>query len=92
MIHYFGLGFIQLKINFETRMHFYSPELPQITSNEDVHNHRYDFESCVLKGELEQELFHVINGDTHLREQESCQAGVHTESTPTPCATPCEHA
>jgi hypothetical protein len=81
MIHYFGLGFIQLKIDDSHRMHFYTPELPPITSEEDVHNHRYDFESLILKGEFEQDIFEVTwpqfgeFGTTHLLEQESCKEG-----------------
>ena len=81
MIHYFGLGFIQLKIDQQHRMHFYTPELPPIVPDEDIHNHRYDFESYVLKGEFEQELFDVYTmspyGESlyhsHIKEFESCQ-------------------
>lgn len=72
MIHYFGLGFIQLKINDEYRLHFYSPELPPIIGEEDIHNHRYDFESLILKGEFSQDLFSVVEGDTHLKTFENC--------------------
>jgi hypothetical protein len=86
MIHYFGLGFIQLKIDDQTRIHFYTPELPPIVSQEDIHNHRYDFFSQVLKGHFSQALFNVIDGNTHLREQESCKEGVSCETPPTPCA------
>lgn len=57
-LYYFGLGFIQLKINDVWRLHFYSPKLPVIT--EDIHNHRYGFLSKVLKGSLTN---HVVELD-----------------------------
>jgi hypothetical protein len=76
LIHYFGLGFIQLKLTDSERLHFYTPHLPPIVPEEDVHDHRYDFTSKIWKGELNQELFRVIPGDTHILEQESCKEGV----------------
>lgn len=51
MIHFFGLGFIQLKLNQEERLHFYHEDLPAFV--DQPHNHRYDFTSRVLKGCLE---------------------------------------
>lgn len=75
-IHYFGLGFIQVKIDSITRVHFYSSELPAIISDEEIHNHRYDFTSVIIKGGFGQQIYQVIPGDTHLLEEESCQEGV----------------
>lgn len=49
-IHFFGLGFIQVKMNRIHRYHFYSAKLPAFV--EDAHNHRYDFVSWILKGKL----------------------------------------
>jgi hypothetical protein len=72
LIHYFGLGFIQLKINDQYRLHFYTGQLPGITSKEDIHNHRYDFESKILHGTLTQEIFERTRGKTHTLRQESC--------------------
>jgi hypothetical protein len=86
MIHYFGLGFVQLKLDNSTRMHFYSPELTPLVPEEEVHNHRYNFSSLVLKGEFKQELFEVVAGDTHVREQETCKADVKATGEPVPCA------
>jgi hypothetical protein len=85
MIHYFGLGFIQLKIDQEHRLHFYTPELPPIVPEEDIHNHRYDFTSTIIKGELTQEIFEVSEGDTHTIEEESCKQGVKCNSSIVPC-------
>lgn len=84
MIHYFGLGFIQLKINNYTRMHFYHPTLKPIVA-EGVHNHRYSFGSLILKGELKQSIFAKVPGDTHICEQESCKEGACVEAAGTPC-------
>lgn len=64
MIHFFGLGFVQLKIDQNLRMHFYHPELKPIVPDEEIHNHRYDFISTILAGELTQELFYVQAGQS----------------------------
>lgn len=48
MIHFFGLGFIQIKINDIERLHFYHESLQAFV--DQPHNHRYDFTSTVLKG------------------------------------------
>lgn len=58
-IHFFGLGFIQVKLRKDERYHFYSPELAAITPPEEVHDHRYGFVSTVIKGALEQEFYAV---------------------------------
>jgi len=86
MIHYFGLGFIQLKIDKNTRLHFYNKKLPPIVSKEDIHNHRYDFTSEILLGTLIQEIYEVVPGDTHYLEDESCQVDVKVESKPKLCS------
>src|SRR6185437_9028781 len=86
LVHYFGLGFIQLKLNKEYRLHFYTPELPPIVPEEDVHNHRYDFTSMVLKGIFAQEVYEVLsNENTHIMEEESCNPDVKCESAGIPC-------
>lgn len=85
MIHFFGLGFIQIKINDEYRVHIYTDKLPS-TTEEDVHNHRYDFESTILKGIFYQTLFFFEEdpaGDW-LKIQESCNPNNKVESTPAP--------
>jgi hypothetical protein len=86
MIHFFGLGFIQLKINDRFRLHFYSPSLPSIVGKEDVHNHRYDFKSTILKGMITQELYARVSGNTHTMEQESCKDMVEHKAVSTECA------
>lgn len=48
--YFFGLGFIQIKIDDSNRVHIYSPELPAFV--ESPHDHRYNFVSKVLRGRL----------------------------------------
>lgn len=55
--HYFGLGFIQLKVNETERFHFYHPELMPILDEDEIHDHRYDFESMIIKGKLYNEIW-----------------------------------
>ncbi len=54
---WFGLGFIQLKFDSVNRMHFWHPKLMSDMPEEEVHDHRYDFTSHVLKGELTHEVW-----------------------------------
>lgn len=75
MIHFFGLGFIQIKIDEKSRLHFYHPELPPFV--EHPHNHRYDFTSSVLKGRLHNIIWKETkdeNDDLRIMRFESCTA------------------
>lgn len=74
-IHYFGLGFIQVKITKSTRMHFYTSELERIVDEEEVHDHRYEFRSDILKGMLFQNLYRwgYYKDATHSLEKVSCK-------------------
>lgn len=72
-IHFFGLGFIQIKINPTLRFHFYTGRLESTT--EEPHNHRYDFTSFILKGELTHRIFRAIPGDTHNVVNVTCAPG-----------------
>lgn len=56
-IHFFGLGFIQIKISESSRWHFYSYKLPAYV--EHPHNHRYDFKSTIFRGEFSQVIYKV---------------------------------
>jgi hypothetical protein len=96
MIHYFGLGFIQVKLDDFNRLHFYTNLLKKTVEKEEIHNHRYNFVSRVLCGTLHQEIYDVRVlqiGDikakeeliTHTLTQESCQAGDETEYPKIPC-------
>ncbi len=78
MIHYFGLGFIQIKLGDSERVHLYVPGLDPIVSDEDIHDHRYHFDSLVLVGSLSQDLFDVEEADdqgTHTMDWVSCEEG-----------------
>jgi hypothetical protein len=55
--NYFGLGFIQLKLNAVERLHFYHPDVMPILDQEEIHDHRYDFSSTVIKGALMNTLY-----------------------------------
>lgn len=62
---WFGLGFIQLKLSENQRLHFWHDRLkPNSGHEEEAHNHRYDFHSTVLKGELLDELWQ-FHSDPH---------------------------
>jgi hypothetical protein len=54
-IHFFGLGFIQVKLDERQRWHFYTKKLKSFV--DDPHNHRYDFMSTVLYGSLSQTIW-----------------------------------
>ena len=69
-LYYFGLGFIQLKINHKYRLHFYTDKLKSNTDS--IHNHRYDFKSIILKGTLNNKLYSMAKGSTHYMINESC--------------------
>lgn len=50
---WFGLGFIQVDLPARRRLHFWVPDWPTIDDkHEQWHDHRYDFVSHVLKGEV----------------------------------------
>lgn len=55
---YFGLGFIQLKINEHQRIHFWVPEWPTIPgADNELHDHRYTLTSTILKGEIHNQIY-----------------------------------
>ena len=54
-IHFFGLGFIQIKLNSLRRWHFYSSKLPAFV--EHPHDHRYIFTSTIHFGRLTQRVY-----------------------------------
>lgn len=73
MIHFFGLGFIQIKIDEKRRLHFYHSELPPFV--DQPHNHRYDFTSMVLKGSLKNVIWVKTdnpNGEPCVHRYDSC--------------------
>lgn len=63
--HWFGLGFIQLKLNSAERLHFYPshPDYCAFVGAEEIHDHRYDFASHVLQGSITQTVFDYEVGD-----------------------------
>lgn len=85
-IHFFGLGFIQLKLDHFVRFHFYSSELPSYMNEEEIHNHRYDFQSHILKGTLKSEHYEITEGVDYILEQESCKPGIEVKVEPVLCS------
>lgn len=82
-LYYFGLGFIQLKLNETHRLHFYHPSLPRLV--ETPHNHRYDFLSRILSGEIVNTRYELREGASHLLVKETCtEDGRKPEFTPAP--------
>ena len=82
-IYYFGLGFVQLKIDETWRLHFYTPELPAIT--EGIHNHRYNFTSRVLSGMIVNRRYDIVDGTTHILSNESCNPDIEAPGIVQPC-------
>lgn len=58
MIHFFGLGFVQLKVSDSVRYHFYHPKWSGFT--EDPHDHRYDFSAEVIRGRIKHTLWDIV--------------------------------
>lgn len=87
--HYFGLGFIQMKLDASTRLHVWVPDWPAIPGvDTELHDHRYAFESTVLLGAMEHEVFalgpvrpEARSGDWELLSV-TCQPGEEGEPQP----------
>lgn len=69
--HFFGLGFIQVKLDDQARVHFYHKDIPAFV--EEPHDHRYDFISRVLRGVLQNQVWKLAPGDDHEVSYESCR-------------------
>jgi hypothetical protein len=78
-IYYFGLGFIQVKFGKEERMHFYHPELPPFVDT--PHDHRYDFISKVITGQIENSIYEMdTNGNGYRLVLDTCNANERIEN------------
>ena len=79
--HWFGLGFIQLKLTENTRIHFWLPWLKG-NEREEILNHRYNFVSRVLAGSLHKEIYQVTPNDfgDHELFTTTCAPGSEGES------------
>lgn len=78
-IHAFGLGFIQIKLTQNHRIHLYSSTIRQTQELEEIHDHRYDFTSTILQGQLTNSTFFVtpnVNGNFSLSEV-TCKPGLN---------------
>ncbi len=54
-----GLGFLQVKLGGDRRLHVWHPDLPRRTCFEhsQIHNHRFSFSSTVLRGSMLNDTF-----------------------------------
>jgi hypothetical protein len=76
-IHAFGLGFIQIKLGEERRIHLYTSKVKLTSEPEEFHDHRYTFYSWILQGTLHQDIVEVHRGvsiDNHTLEYVTCDA------------------
>lgn len=75
--HWFGLGFVQVKLDATRRIHFWHPAHGQVTPEEEMHDHRYDFQSRVLAGEMVHEVWDFVEGEDgdHEMLEVSCSPG-----------------
>lgn len=76
---YFGLGFIQCKINENYRAHFYHPDIkPIVNIKEEIHDHRYNFTSYIVKGKLTNITYDFIEDDNGIfvKQFESCNKDI----------------
>lgn len=81
LIHSFGLGFIQIKLNEKERVHIYTKKVKTTTHCEEIHDHRYDFKSEIIKGSLINEIFEIdINKDSHFLIKENCSPNKKNEN------------
>lgn len=83
---WFGLGFIQLAFHDRKRMHFWHPDLPpdsKLFENE-YHDHRYDFRSDILVGELTNHLIGYKLTEESPQNQFLWSVCCHGETPPKP--------
>ena len=93
--YWFGLGFIQLKLNDVSRVHYWCPWIPA-PEREEIHDHRYNFKSTVVAGVLHFELYeptpmqrdHVF---THELFQTDCAPGHEGNKDPKAYPVTLEH-
>lgn len=81
---FFGLGFIQLKVDQTYRFHFYHNSLQPIVADDEVHDHRYNFTSYVLAGEFSQNLYNFVpdqNGMFEMIDVDCQTPGVELEGS-----------
>lgn len=75
-IHYFGLGFIQIKIG-KTNFHFYTDKWGVVEDN--IHTHKYSFKSKILKGSLTQFIYKEVKGEEYNKTMCDCKEGTEDQ-------------
>ncbi len=73
-----GLGFVQVQLTEDWRLHVWHPDLPRRACFEDsqIHNHSFDFQSMVLAGAMKQTV-HCISNSSKDRGQRILEAYKH---------------
>lgn len=81
--HWFGLGFIQLKISDTQRLHFWHPYLVADTHEEEIHDHRYNFASRILRGSIVNSIysFNVHNDGKYTLSKTDCSPGYVSDTS-----------
>jgi hypothetical protein len=75
-IHYFGLGFIQIKIENQN-YHFYTNRWNNV--KDGIHTHKYNFNSEILAGTLMQNFYKEVDGNAYNKTLCDCQQGTEME-------------
>lgn len=62
-----GLGFIQVKLEAKQRLHVWHPDLPRrrCFEHSQIHDHRFGFDSVVLKGMQINDIYAVYELEEH---------------------------
>ena len=74
-MYYFGLGFIQVVLDKDNRVHFYSEKFNVNPTIEGLHNHRYNFASTILKGHFLESRAKLVLDNTHILNNVNCGTG-----------------
>lgn len=61
-----GNGFIQLYLSSNTRLHIWHPDLPPTVENAQIHNHRFDMKSYILRGTLRHRTYNATEASDSL--------------------------
>jgi len=71
-IHYWGLGFIQVRVGENVNYHFYSESIAPNFDTENPHNHAREFRSEILAGCLEEKRYHLTEGGSYEMRDNLC--------------------
>lgn len=58
-----GAGFIKLELGLDRYLHVWHPDLPPTIQNGKIHDHRFSFQSDIVRGDIMHETFSLDAGD-----------------------------